>query len=519
MKRLIFALLSGWMSLTVGNAALQYPTASIPTPAGPRASCASFTTVADGQVWLSWIEPVAGGEHALKFSTFACQSSSWSPARTIAHGRNWTVSGADLPALVVQPSGGVTAVWAVNNPLPAGSHAHGATAASSAHDQHAAGHHAFFAQSKDHGITWSAPQRVSRESEIVEFVSLAPLPNGDLLAVWLDGRAKKSGGPQQLFSRLLGGPQRDNLVDASVCDCCPTALTAFLDGSALLSYRGRTRDEIRDVITVRYADGQWEKARKSTGENWKIAGCPVNGPRLVNNGPRVGRVWFTAAQEQASVFVSLSPDAGGFFSKPMRVDLGNPLGRPDTIVLRDGSQLVTWLETAGADASGAPGLYLRRYGIGGATQDPVRLAGIKETRAAGHPRIALVKDFGETPAQFLAAFTGAGETPTIETLLVTLPDAQLLADADNGCGCGVQAAEPAGYAIRAQVLETRTAGAVARVRHQAVPGVLKAGEREFKLTAEAVAGMKPGAEVLARIEQRDGAWVMFDVQTLAQPAR
>ncbi|HEX2852025.1 MAG TPA: hypothetical protein VHO24_02215 [Opitutaceae bacterium] len=494
MKRLLVALLVWFVSAGMTRADLHYETATVPSPAGPGASGGSFAKGPDGGIWLSWIEPAAEkGGHVLKFSAFDRSASRWAAPRTIAQGKGWSVDSADTPTLIVQPEGRMTAVW------PAGTRA-------------------LVSQSRNDGTTWSAPQPLTRESESVEFVSLRPLADGSVLAAWLDGRAKKTQGPQQLYSRIVGSSQPDTLVDASVCDCCPTALAAFPDGSALLAYRGRDAEGVRDIVTVRYVDGQWEKARDRSRDRWIIEGCPVNGPRLAVDGPRVVKTWFTAAYEQPCVLVASSSDAGSVYTRSMRADLGKPLGRPDALLLRDGSQLITWLEQGGtANGSETGGLHLRRFSAAGATQIPTRLAVIGDVRSAGHPRIALVKDFDDTPAQFVVAFMRAGESSRIETLLVTLPEAELLAEADSSCACAPKGEELVGYPVRGQVVGANAESGMLRVRHRAVPGLLRAGEAEFKVAANIIPAAKPGAEVLARIEQRDGVWTMFDVRLLGEP--
>lgn len=496
MKRLLVALLVWVVSAGMARADLHYEIASVSTPGGPGASGGSFAKGPDGGVWLCWIEPVAAeGEHVLKFSAFDRSASRWAAPRTIAQGKDWAADGADTPTLIVQPEGRLTAAW------PAGTRV-------------------LVSQSPDHGATWSAPQPLTRESDSVEFVSLRPLADGSVLAAWLDGRGKKTHGPQQLFSRIVGSAQPDTLVDASVCDCCPTALAAFPDGSALLAYRGRDAEGVRDIVTARYVDGQWEKARERSRDRWIIEGCPVNGPRLAVDGPRVAKVWFTAAYEQPCVLVASSSDAGSVYTRSMRADLGQPLGRPDVVLLRDGSQLITWLEQGGkANGSETAGLYLRRFSAAGATQIPVRLAAIADVRSAGHPRIALVKDFDDTAAQFVVTLTRAGEPSRIETLLVTLPEAELLAEADSNCACAPKGEELVGYPIRGRVIAAKTETGMLLVRHRAVPGLLRAGEAEFKVAANIITAAKPGTEVLARIEQRDGVWVMFDVRLLGEPQR
>jgi hypothetical protein len=496
MKRLFVALLAGILSVELARADLHYEVTPVSAPAAPGASSGSFASGSDGVVWFSWIEPAtAKGEQVLKFSSFDRSASRWTAPRTIAQGKDFPIDGAHTPTLIAQPKGHMTAAW------PAGTRV-------------------LISQSRDAGATWSPPQPLTRESDSVEFASLQPLADGNLLAAWLDGRAKKALGSQQLFSRVVGSTMPDTLVDPNVCDCCPTALAAFPDGSALLAYRGRDAEGVRDIVTARYVDGQWEKARERSRDRWIIEGCPVNGPRLAVDGPRVAKVWFTAAYDQPCVLVASSSDAGSVYTRSMRADLGKPLGRPDVMMLRDGSQLIVWLEQGGtANGSETAGLYLRRFSAAGATQIPTQLAAIGDVRSAGHPRIALVKDFDDTAAQFIVTFTRAGESSKVETLLVTLPEAELLAEADSNCACAPKGEELLGYPIRGRVVAADAATGILRVRHRAVPGLLRAGEAEFKVAANLLPIVKAGTEVLARIEQRDGVWTMFDVRLLGEPQR
>jgi hypothetical protein len=168
----------------------------VPCPSARGASGASIARGPDGRAWLSWIESGPGDQHALKFSTMDANAATWSAARTIATGSGWFINWADFPALAVGRDGHATAVWFVNNPQ-----SHGAMA----HD-HGSGYHAMISSTADAGATWSPPARLTRESDAVEFVSLAALADGRTLAVWLDGRGRHAGGKaQQLFARIIGG--------------------------------------------------------------------------------------------------------------------------------------------------------------------------------------------------------------------------------------------------------------------------------------------------------------------------
>jgi hypothetical protein len=494
---------------------------TLASPAGPGAMSPALATGPDHAIFLLWTEPAGAGTFALKFAVLDAAARRWSPARTIAAGPDLERGSANFPSLAVQAGGRLTAVWSVNNPLPAG-----APAPMAGHD-HAAGHqhnddarHAMYSQSADNGASWSGPEPLTRESDSTAFPSLLPLPDRTVLAAWLDGRGKKAmGDPEKLYARVLGGAGPDVLVDPCVCECCQTTLSGFPDGSALLAYRGRTAEEIRDIMATRFIDGRWEAPQRLSRDRWKIAACPINGPHVATDGPRVSAAWFTGAGDEPRVLVSSSPDAGGLFTMPSRVDLGHALGRVDTVILRDGAQLVTWLEGPGEDSSQPGGLYLRRYASFGATLAPARLAPADNAAVSGFPRMALLKDFDATPAQLVVVFTLGGEPTRLATLLVTLPDAAVLAAADSSCACSPSGDQLIGYAMRGRITAVSVERGALRVQYGAVPGVLRAGEREFKAAPDLVRAVQAGREVLGRIEQRGGEWWIFDVRVLLTPSQ
>ena len=462
--------------------------ADLPSPAGPRALGASLTTAPDGTVWLTWIEAAAHTPpHTLRFSLFDAATRTWSAARTIARRSDLPLSSADFPQLVIDGRGTATAVW------PDG---HGG---------------ALVTTSSDRGATWTTPAPWTRHSDEVEMFSFVRLADGRVLAAWLDGRAKKSGAknsPQQLYARLLGDPATtpDTLIDPSVCDCCPTALTAFPDGGALLAYRGRTDTEVRDIRTARFRGNSWDEPRPLNHDDWRLAACPVNGPRLASDGGRVAAAWFTAADHDPRVLASFSPDAGARFLLPLRLDLGKPVGHVDTLLLHDGALLVTWLETDGS-------LWLRRITPDFAADEPVALAPAGTLSAKTHPRLALLRDYagGTTPAQLLVAF--ATDT-ALRTLLVTVPEGELLT-AKGNCDCAPTPEQLVGYSIRGAVAAISPDRGTLHVVHDELPGLLFAGTHEFHAAPPVLAAVQLGRRFFGRIEQRDGQWWLYDVRLAA----
>jgi hypothetical protein len=479
--------------------------ADLPSPTASRqASAPSVAVGPDGWVWMTWLER-EGATTALKFATLNRAAKTWSAASTIASGPNWFVNWADFPALTVGAGGRATAVWYVNNPSSAG--------ASSTADHHGPGYHARISESRDGGKTWSAAAPLTRESDSVEFVSLATLADGRVLAAWLDGRGHKTtGATQRLYARILGTPGEDVLVDASVCDCCQTALTAFPDGTALLAYRARRDGEIRDIHVRRFQAGAWSESRPLADDNWKISGCPVNGPQLASDGGRVAAAWFTGADDNPRVLASFSSDAGSRFLLPLRLGERQPVGRVSTALLHNTTFLVTYLDRDS-------GLWLQRVSPDFVPTTALQLHdAAAKGRVQGFPRAVVITDYagGTSPAEIVVTFT-AQNAPGIRSMVVTVPEHELL-EAERNCDCGPAAGELQGYAVRGTIISSDRATDAVQVRLYEVPGVFPAGVYDFKV-APAVfpTRAQPNQAFLGRAEKRDGRWWLIDLRLIAMP--
>jgi hypothetical protein len=505
---LLFAATLGWAQLAAAQVAVTVT--EVPSLATATSLGAALTSAPDGQPWLSWVElgagamPAAAHEHhsitpktstvnTLRFATFDAANNTWTPARTIVTDATVTSNSADFPQLAIDGRSRIYAVWSDG----------------------AGG--AFMTQSRDAGATWSKPSPWAPAGIEVEKFSFTRLAGGDVLAAWLDGRGRKAGGTsQQLFARVLraGAPEADQLVDASVCDCCQTALISFLDGGALVAYRGRTGNDIRDIHVARWQAGGWSETRVLNPDNWHITGCPVNGPRIASDGSRVGAAWFTGADGDARVLASYSPDAGQRWLAPIRVDRGHPVGHVDTVLLRDGAVIVTWLEADGS-------LWLRRITPEFAATESVALAPAHAATVRGVPRVLLQRDYagGRSAAQLLLAFTAEGSRSGIHTLLVTIPEGDFLA-AERNCDCAPTAEELEGFPLRGAIVAVRPGDNRVLVQHDEVPGVFAAGQHDFEVTATTLATLRTGAELLGRIHRAEnGTWQLAHVQLLGAAER
>jgi len=337
----------------------------------------------DGRIILSWVEKVGEKRYALRTATR--EEKGWSDARTVAQGENWFVNWADFPSVIALQDGSLAAHWLVKS--GSGTYAYNVN----------------IARSKDGGKTWSKPIVPHLDNTQSEhgFVSLIPLQNGRVGAVWLDGRNMKdvkNGGDEhapQAESMTLryaaidanGNLSDEAQLDERVCECCQTSAALTSEG-AIAVYRDRSQTEVRDIYSVRQGNGSWGAPRPVHSDNWEINGCPVNGPSIAADGRRVAVAWFTETGDQPRVKVSFSDDAGVTFRGPVQVDDGEATGRVDALLLPDGSALVCWMS---GNADGGA-LKVRRVRSDGTLDPAAVIAKTDISRSSGFPRMARLGD-------------------------------------------------------------------------------------------------------------------------------
>ena len=318
----------------------------LPAPSKESATPNLFVSES-GQVYLSWVEYLNDTTDALKYATL--EQAGWSTPQTIATGSDWFVNWADFPSFVGYKDGGQTlaAHWLQKS-----------NSGTYDYDVH-------IAQSLDAGKTWQPSFIPHRDSIAAEhgFVSMLPLSKNRIFATWLDGRNTKGEGHDDggghghhgsmtlrsaLFDKA-GNLYEETELDNRICDCCQTS-AALTDKGVIIAYRDRSEDEIRDISVVRKVNEQWTKPAKVFADNWRIAGCPVNGPAIKANGAFVAIAWYSMPKEKAEIKIAFSEDSGATFQTPIRIDNGNPLGRIAIELLSDNMALVSWLENTDENA-------------------------------------------------------------------------------------------------------------------------------------------------------------------------
>ena len=301
----------------------------------------------DGKALLSWVEYLNDTTDVLAFAYL--ESGEWSAPNIIAKGSNWFVNWADFPSIVAskENSNHLAAHWLQKS-------------ANGTYD-----YDIQITQSLDGGKKWASPFIPHTDGIAAEhgFVSMLPVANNQIFATWLDGRYTKTenysdghdhegqGGAMTLrgaFFDAQGKLSGDIELDNKVCDCCSTS-AAMTQNGVIVAYRDRSLTEIRDISIVRQIGQDWTRPRNLHADNWEIAGCPVNGPKIIaDEASKVAVAWYTMANDTPKVNVALSSDAGANFGPPIQIDDGNPLGRVD-LVFDKSNVVISWLENLGEE--------------------------------------------------------------------------------------------------------------------------------------------------------------------------
>ena len=327
--------------------------------AGPR-----FSKGADGQLILSWMETDESAT-TLRYSPLVDGEFS-NPVDVVTESRAF-VNWADLPS--VMPLGGDhwIAHWLRYSAEKTYSY------------------DVVISQSFDGGMSWGEAMTAHTDNTPTEhgFVSIAPDADGAAL-LWLDGRNTPEASMTLRSAVITPDGRRTNeqLVDASVCDCCQTDIAIAADGPVAV-YRDRTSEEVRDIYVTRYIDGQWTPGVSLFPDNWTIAGCPVNGPSIVAEGEHVAVAWFTVAFDKPVVRVVTSIDGGATFGVPTEIASGRIHGYVGLAMIDASNVAVSWV---GRNNDGSSSVLLRQLSSDGRLGPPISLGQTRQLRVV--PQLA-----------------------------------------------------------------------------------------------------------------------------------
>jgi BNR repeat protein len=330
-------------------------------------------TDSENKVYLSWIEVKDELKH-LKYSTL--NNDNWSDPKIIITGSNWFVNWADYPVISVNDKDNLMAHFLMKT----------------GGESYYYDIHTLF--STDGGGTWSEPRVLHDDGKQAEhgFVTIVPYKE-NFFATWLDGRNTVTGkdegqntdhdnpGPMTIRAAIVS-PAGEKLeeweLDDRTCDCCQTSAAITANGPVVV-YRNRSQEEVRDMSIVRWVDGSWSDPQIIFADDWEIAGCPVNGPKVSAIGNNLAVAWFTASEGKAKVNLVFSKDGGESFSRPVRIDEDNAIGRVDVELIDEETAIVSWME--------GPAIKVVKAKSTGKEGESITIASSSESRASGFPQI------------------------------------------------------------------------------------------------------------------------------------
>lgn len=360
-------------------------------PSAPGAADPDLVATSDGRLLLSWIDSIPGRRNALQFAALGDNGHWQSGARTIAVGDALVPRWANTPHMTYTADGALWVQWLQKSPGQA-----------DAIDL-------MLARSADGGFNWSAPARINAVTDAADrgFVALWPTSRDSVGAAWLDSSAAAPAAPAPkpamhamagmddattttslhaaVFDRQLA--RRDEAqLDARACDCCQADAVPLPRG-ALLVYRDRSADEVRDINAVRFDGTHWTSPVPVHADHWTMRACPVNGPAVAAAGSDAVVAWYAAAADTPTVSIARSRDGGEHFDAPVVVDHGAVVQGRVAVALDARQAWVLWLRE---DATGQS-LWLARYTPDLSHQlQRLKVATLQgRGRATGYPQLAL----------------------------------------------------------------------------------------------------------------------------------
>ena len=283
---------------------------------------------------LNWLEPIDDG-HRVRFSKY---DSVWTTPSSVSKGNDWFINRADFPSVINFNKNEYAAHWLKKSGK-----------STYAYD-------AYISISKDEGKSWSQPIKAHDDKTQTEhgFLSFYEYEN-KLGFIYLDGRkmANEANHDKSHSSMSLrSGSIDENLtlidtqnIDGLVCECCQTDIT-MTDKGPIGVYRDRSEEETRDIFLTKLEDGVWSKGKPLHLDNWKINGCPVNGPVITGNKNEITVAWYTRAGGKSNIKIAKSSDYGETFGDPILLGTNETVGHLGMTDDAMGNTWLLWQKTA-----------------------------------------------------------------------------------------------------------------------------------------------------------------------------
>jgi len=331
----------------------------------------------DGKLSLSWVNSIRGKEATLYYSQL--ENDVWNAQSKISSGNDWFVNWADFPANAT--NGGVLLT----------SHLQKSATGTYTYD-------VILNLRKLNGEIIKENFLLNTDGMEAEhgFVSVIPNEKDGFLITWLDGRntvKEMENNHHKAMTIRAAEISSDGIIfnetqlDGRTCDCCQTSITMTQNGPMIV-YRDRSNKEIRDIYFSQRINNKWTEPTVVYNDNWKINGCPVNGPKVVSNSKNTAVSWFTVAEGNPKVKISFLSDTTTF-DAPIILNDVDAIGRVDLAFINNNEVLVSYMESDEADT------YLRCKKVhkNGTVSEAITISKINSGRSTGVPQLEIMDGF------------------------------------------------------------------------------------------------------------------------------
>lgn len=234
----------------------------------------------------------------------------------------------------------------------------------------------YYSFSADGGKSWSDQQFLHADTSHAygrSFFDMAVLKDGELGAVWLDGRYGKTiKGSALYINRTAKGKGfgLDSCIDKGTCECCRTDLLCDEKGNLHLAYRSiqlpsvLSGKQVRDMVYKSSTDNgeTFSESKPVSKDNWEIEGCPHSGPSLAVNGHGGANViWFTAGGGTGLYYTAAPALGADFRSRTLITATGR---HPQLLSLGEGKAAMVCEEMPETSAEPAHGDMKMDHGSG-----------------------------------------------------------------------------------------------------------------------------------------------------------
>ena len=264
-----------------------------------------FTTDATGKPVLCW---TATDDSVLYYGVYDRYSGTFGTPVAVPPSKGTTGHGESMNKVAFRGDGTVVAVFERRHPTEKNKYAGSI----------------LYAQSFDNGASWTKAECVHSDTlkgNSRSFFDVVMLPDGEVGAVWLDGRLRLgSEGSSLFFARTKGheGFQQDQQIGETVCQCCRTDISTDPNGNVHVVYRdieATPGGSVRDFMHIISTDSgkTFSAPRAVSNDNWIVDGCPHTGASMAVSDGRLEVVWFTAGG-RPGLYYSFSLDDGKTFA-------------------------------------------------------------------------------------------------------------------------------------------------------------------------------------------------------------